>query len=276
MENPNKQIEQQFETNQSPDDHQVSCEQYGTWFLGSLMREKNTSWFPTYNRLSTLHNRITQEETNFNDQLQINMRLASQLSEFFPQKWLLEITMVFKKRDIIKLRIKSYKDRVCFYLGYIELYLTFRGLTLLDSTLTEINEYLGVNITKNEIRTWKIKLIQIIPGLQAQWIKIRTKNHQTALISTIVQVMNRELRFKQCSKEQIFMVKQQALMLGKKFVTTEKARYVKKPEVWARAICTKALHETLPSYQSNAFPDLTFNTRKVIENKRWQLDQLLD
>ncbi|MFX0207437.1 MAG: hypothetical protein ACFFDT_15720 [Candidatus Hodarchaeota archaeon] len=258
---------------QPSDDHSVSCEQHETWFLGSLMRVKKPQ--RDFRRLSSLHNQITHEETNFDERIQVNWRVASQLSEFFPLKWLVEITTQFRKLDSTKLGIKTFQDRVCSYLGYIELYLTFRGLTLLDSTLVEINNFLDINISKNDVRTWKSKLLRITPGLQEQWIKIRAKTHQTAIMSTVVQVMNRELVLANCTKEEVFKVKQSALLLARKFVETKNARHVKKPEVWAYAICTKALLETLLCYESVAFPHLSLKTRKVIENKRWQLDKLI-
>ncbi|UCG04105.1 MAG: hypothetical protein JSW11_08975 [Candidatus Heimdallarchaeota archaeon] len=276
METPSKLVERQFERKNQSDGFHISREQHETWFLGSLMRERDNRLPKAYNRISTLHNQITHEETNFDERFQLNMRITSQLSEFFPLKWLLEITAVFRKRDIIKLRINSYEDRVCSYLGYIELYLTFRGLTLLDSTLVEINRYLHVNINKNDVRSWKLKLIRIIPGLQEQWIKIRARNHQAAIISTVVHIMNKELVLENCTKEEVFQVKQTTLINARKFIKTDKARYVKKPEVWARAMITKALYQNLPSYPCFPFPNLSLNARKVIENKRWQLDQLLD
>ena len=72
-----------------------SSEQYDTWFLGSLMRSQKPQY--DFIRLSNLHNRITHEETKFDHRLQSNMCLASQLSEFFPFNWLVEITSVFRK-----------------------------------------------------------------------------------------------------------------------------------------------------------------------------------
>ncbi|MFX1284466.1 MAG: hypothetical protein ACFFB5_12475 [Promethearchaeota archaeon] len=273
MKPPVNLVDRPFDSNHPSDDSTMSCEQYETWFLGSLMRVKKPQ--RDFNRLSSLHNRITHEETNFDERLQVNWRVASQLSEFFPLKWLIEITAQFRKLDATKLGIKTYQDRVCSYLGYIELYLTFRGLTLLDSTLVEINAFLAINISKNDVRTWKLKLLRITPGLQEQWIKIRARTHQSAIMSTVVHVMNRELVLTNCTKEEVFKVKQCALLLARKFVETKKARHIKKPEVWARAICTKALFETLPRYHSVAFPHLSHKTRKVIENKRWQLDRLI-
>jgi hypothetical protein len=276
MESPSKLVKRQFKGNSQSDDSHISREQYETWFLGSLMRERRSNLPKSYSRLSTLHNQITHEETNFDDRFKINMRITSQLSEFFPLKWLLEITSVFRKRDIFNLRINSYEDRVCSYLGYIELYLTFRGLTLLDSTLKEISCYLHVDITKHDVRAWKLKLIRIIPGLQERWIKIRARNHQAVIISTVVHIMNKELELEACTKKELFRVKQTALIITRKFIKTDKALYVKKPEVWARAIIVKALYQVLPNYPYFAFPQFPINTRKVIENKRWQLDRLIE
>ena len=275
MGTPTRQIERNFITNQPSDDYSTSDEQYKTWFLGSLMHKIKTSQ-KEYERLSILHNRITQEETQFTERLQANMRVSSILSEFFPFKWLVEITAVFRKLDPAKLGIKTHQDRVSSYLGYIELYLTFRGLTLLDSTIIEINKSLNVDLSKNDVRNWKMKLLRFIPGLQEQWIKIRAKTHQTAIISTVVQVMNLELVLTDCSKEEIFQIKQTALEIARKFAETSKARHVKKPEVWARAICAKAFYMNISEKSKLSFPQLPTKTRKVIENKRWQLDQLIN
>ena len=255
-------------------EYQTSKEQMETWFLGSLMRVKKPQ--RDFIRLSSLHNRITHEETKFNDRLAANMRMASQLAEFFPFKWLLEITAAFRKINSSELGIKTFKDRACSYLGFIELYLTFRGLTLLDSTLTEINEFFDVNITKNEIRSWKLKILRIIPELRNQWIKIRAQTHQSALFSTVIHIMNKELALNDsCSQEEIFLIKQACLRIAREFVPTRKARYIKKPETWARAICAKAVREIFPDNSFFPFPHLPVKTQKVIENKRWQLDQVI-
>lgn len=263
-----------FETEPSHLEHQMSKEQFKTWFLGSLMHVKNPQ--RDFIRLSSLHNRITHEETKFDERLQANMRIASQLAEFFPFKWMLEITSVFRKTYSTALGIKSIKDRICSYLGFIELYLTFRGLTLLDSTLDEINNFFEVNITKNEVRTWKLKLLRIFPKLRKQWIKIRAQTHQSAFFSTVIQVMNKELELDNSwSKKEIFLIKQAALKIAKEFISTKKAQYIKKPEIWARAICVKAIRKIFPNNPFFPFSYLPTKTQKVIENKRWQLDQVV-
>ena len=262
-----------FEAHNRASDYQTSQEQIDTWFLGSLLPPNPPH--KEFYRLSTIHNRITHEETKFDDRLQTNMRVASQLAEFFPLRWLLEITSIFRKTDSNLLGIKSLKDRICSYLGFIELYLTFRGLTLLDSTLDEICLFFDVTITKNEVRTWKLKLLQLYPQLRKQWTQIRAHTHQTAFFSTVVKVMNKEMKLDETfSKEKVFLTKQACLRITREFSSTQKARYIKKPEVWARAICLKAVRETLPDQLSFPFPHLASKTQKVIENKRWQLDQV--
>ncbi|MHA2248158.1 MAG: hypothetical protein ACXADY_24630 [Candidatus Hodarchaeales archaeon] len=262
-----------YERNLPLDDCFKTSEQYDTWFIGSLMRTKKTQY--DFIRLSNLHNHITHEETKFDGRLQANMRMASQLSEFFPFQWLLEITSVFRKIKSVKLGIKTYKDRICSYLGFIELYLTFRGLTLLDSTLAEINTSFAVDTTKNEIRTWKIKLLRIIPEVREKWIKIRAQAHQTVLFSTVVKIMNHELVLDGCSKEEIFQIKHECLRIAREFISTKKAHHIKKPEVWSRAICFKAVRDVLPDYSLFPFPHLPSNNQKVIDNKRWQLDKIV-
>ena len=263
-----------FDNNTSYDDFSPKNEQYDTWFLGSLMRD-NVSPANVYNRLSKIHNGITHDETNFDECMLRNRHIASILSEFFPLKWLLETTSVIRKVGPTKLSIKTFKDRVCFYLGFIELYLTFRGLTLLDSTLDEINESFAVDITKNQIRTWKIKLLRIIPELREQWIKIRSQTHQSVIFSTVVQVMNRELVLTGCSKEEIFQIKHECLRITREFIATPKANHIKKPEVWARAICLKAFREILPEKTLFPFLHLPANTQKVIETKKWKIGRAL-
>lgn len=263
-----------FEAHNRASEYQTSQEQIDTWFLGSLLPTNSPQ--KEFYRLSTIHNRITHEETKFDDRLQTNMRVASQLAEFFPFKWLLEITSVFRKTESNLLGIKSLKDRVCSYLGFIELYLTFRGLTILDSTLDEIGLFFDVKMTKNEVRTWKLKLLRIYPKVRQQWIEIRAQTHRTAFFSTVVRVMNNEMKLDTTySKEKVFLTKQACLRIAREFNSTQKARFIKKPEVWARAVCLKAVRENLPDQLSFPFPHLPIKTQKVIENKRWQLDQVI-
>jgi hypothetical protein len=148
-----------------------------------------------------------------------------------------------------------------------------RGLTILDSTLTEINTALSTTITKDEIRRWKLRLLRLIPSLREKWVKISKQTHQTALFTTVVHIMNTEVSFSQCPPEDVFHIKQACLLLARDFSQTTKARHIKKPEVWARAICLKALREKVPDHPF-PFPHLPSNTEKVIEHKRWQLDQV--
>ncbi|MFX0150023.1 MAG: hypothetical protein ACFFAJ_04525, partial [Candidatus Hodarchaeota archaeon] len=231
----------------SEQEYSVTEEQEENWFLGSLINIRG-AYYKDYKRLATLHNRITHEETKFDDRFQSNRLIAAKLVEFFPLKWLTEITLVFQRIEARQLGIKTYKDRVASYLSYIELYLTFRRLTLHDSTLAEINKSLEVSITKSEVRSWKLKLLRIIPGLKEEWIRVRYQSHQAVIISTVVQIMNLELNLDKCSKEIIFKIKQEVIRFARVFAKTSRAKHIKKPEMWARAICLKALRTIVPNY----------------------------
>ena len=261
----------------SDDDFQTSEEQVDLWFFGSLINgvKPPQSFSTDFRRSASLHNRITMDETNFDERFQANMLVAYLLSEFFPLKWLLEITASIRNVEATKVPFNNNEDRFCCFLGFIELYLAFRGLTLLDSTLSEINNSKSLNLTKDDVRTWKLKLLRIIPELRDHWTKIRAQAHQTALMSTVIQVMNRELDLKVFSKEEIFLIKQACLTIARDFVHTKKALHVKKPEVWARAICLKAVQETLPYNSYFPFPFLPPESQKIIQHKKWQLDHAL-
>lgn len=261
------------------DDHSQSQEQLDFWFLGSLIRMKKQMVGEKQNgyyRMAMIHNRITQEETDFDERFQANYRVACCLSEFFPYKWLVEITANLRSTDAKTTRIKSEEERYALYLGYIELYLAFRGLSLLESTLHEINSAYNLTLTMNNIRTWKIKLLRLIPGLLEQYKLIMKDTCQSTILNTVIDVMNHRLFFQDCTKQEVFKVKQQILVLTKAFCKTRKARMTKKIEIWAQAICLKAVKDVLSTYKVFPFPNMAENSRKAIENKRWQLDQLLD
>jgi hypothetical protein len=255
-----------------------SAEQPEFWFLGSLMRIKLKNQGKDsrkYPRIASIHNKITHEATNFDERFQANMKVASQLSEFFPQKWLGEITAALRRVTAKKIGLTSKDDRYAMYLGYIELYLAFRGLSMLDSTLDEINKAFGVNISMCEVRKWKLKLVRLIPGLLENYKNIAKKTQRTSLVSTVIHIMNKELYLPNSSKNETFMIKQRALQIVKAFSHSQKARYIKKPEVWARAICYKAVKEITLSSKDFPFSNNLLKAKKVIENKKWQLDQVI-
>ncbi len=270
-----KYYERPIEIKQPLDDHTSNEQRECTWFLGSLMRNGDKS-VKKYERMTLLHNRLTHEVTKFDERYQANNGVAAQLSEFFPKQWLSEITANFRNINSYKLGIKSQEDRICSFLGYIELYLAFRGLTILNSTLEEINSSLCINLTKNSVRSWKMKLLRLIPELREQWKRIRAPTHQTAIIAAVVQIMNQELMLSTCTKDEIFTIKSMALENARKFAINPKARHVKNVEVWAFAICLKALKDCYPKYSCYAFLNHSLKVQKVIENKRWQLDKLLN
>jgi len=276
---PSRFFNKSDDINKAYDDFNQTDEQVHTWFLGSLMQNKG-KLVKKYERMTLLHNRLTHEVTKFDERYQANKGVAAQLSEFFPKRWLSEITAIFRNTSSYKLGIKSEEDRICSFLGYIELYLAFRGLTLLNSTLEEINHSLHINLTKNSVRSWKMKLLRMNPVLQEQWKQKRTPTRHTTIMAAVVKIMNQELILTSCSKEEIFHLKQKMLTFARKFTTTSKAQHVKSVEVWARAICVKALRDSNHIWQrddiSLVFPFLPLKTVKVLDNKRWQLDKLLD
>ena len=255
-----------------------TAEQSDFWFLGSLMlfglKTQGKDGLK-YSRMASIHNKITHKETNFDERFQANMRVGSQLSEFFPKKWLGEITAAIRNVNAKKIGLTSEDDRYAMYLGYIELYLAFRGLSLLESTLDEINKTLRIDISMCKVRKWKLKLVRLIPGLLENYKTIAKKTQRTSLVSTVVHVMNKELCLHDSTKKETFMIKQKALQIAKNFSLSQKARHIKKPEVWARAICYKAIKEIAPSFTDFPFPNKLLSTRKVIENKKWLLDQIV-
>ena len=149
---------------------------------------------------------------------------------------------------------------------------------MLKSTLEEINTSLRVNLTKNDVRFWKMKILRFFPAILKQWKKIRAPSHQTALIGAVIRIMNQELVLYTLTPKESFKVKQTALQIARKFIHSPKARGVKNIEVWAQAVCAKALRDcghTKGNDFELFFPKLPPNVLKTISNKRWQLDTLL-
>lgn len=246
MVSPIKLFEHSLESKQSSVDEYSSDEQFEMWFLASHMRNKKKE--RKYERITLLPNRKAHEETKFDKRYKANNRIAVFLSEFFPKRWLSEITAIFSRIDSQKLGIKSEEDRLCSYLGYIELYLVFRGLTLLDSTLQEINTRLSTHLIKSNVRTWKMRLLEITPDLRDHWKKIRASGHQIAITAAVIDMMNKELILTNCTEKEIFTIKHRALDIACKFAHYSKGRNVKNIEVWAWAICLKAVRDCIPKY----------------------------
>ena len=253
-----------------------SKEYENLWFSGTLMRGDPYHRKYFY-RLAHLHNRIVAQETGNDNRFSANTEISRRLAEFFPLKWLIEITTIFRDTSPSKLTFRYHEDRVVAYLAYIELILVFRGLTLLDSTLEEISHNLSLEISKDQIRSMKMKLLNIYPKLKKKYIKISPITPSKVLFGTVIRVMNKEVNFDTCTREEVFEIKHKSLdycqLLCK---TNNRVRRIKRPETWARAICLKAFRDTAVSNCScMTFPELSSEEFKVIENKRWQLDKLL-
>jgi hypothetical protein len=262
----------QFETEKVSDGE--SKEYENLWFSGTLMRA-DPSHSKYFYRLAHLHNRIVAQDTGSDSRFNANTDISRRLAEFFPLKWLTEITAIFRDTDTSKLTFRYQEDRILAYLAYIDLILIFRGLTLLDSTLEEINHTLGLEISKDQIRSMKMRLLNIYPKLKKQYIKISPVTPRKVLFGTVIRIMNNELSFNSCSEKEIFTIKHKALDYCQLLSKTDRIRRIKRPETWARAICLKAFRDSIPNYDCMIFPDLCSEEFKIIENKRWQLDKLL-
>ncbi|MHA2325571.1 MAG: hypothetical protein ACXACB_09225 [Promethearchaeota archaeon] len=274
MEFPIKEIHPTEMCSKSSTTHSDSQEQEETWFTGTLMRSDPTAE-KYYYRLSKFHNSITYEETGFNQRFRYNNSVAIRLSEFFPRKWLNEISNTFRITPGEQLGVRCEEDRYSLYLAFIDILLIFRGLTLLDSTLDEINKSLGLNITKNKLRTIRLRLLTLYPSIKQKWCHLRSRTPAKILISTLIKVLNQEFKFDTDSEEDIYKIKHKALEYGYCLSRMKRITRMKRPETWARALCVKACRDTLNRCSSENFPNLTTKDYEVVENKRWQLDKLL-
>lgn len=274
MESPFKEIKQEDKFNKVSNSHTNSQEQEETWFSGTLMDlDPNDAKY--YYRLSKIHNNITYEETGFNQRFRLNNLVAIRLAEFFPRKWLNEISNTFRSTPGEHLGVKTEEDRYLLYLGFIDILLILRGLTLLDSTLEEINKSCAINIKKNNLRTIRLRLLNLYPSLKEKWCKVRAKTPAKVLISTLLKVLNQEFVFDTESEKEIYKVKHKALEYGYSLSKMDRTVRMKRPETWARALCVKAHRDILNYSTSDNFPKLTRKDYEVIENKRWQLDKIL-
>jgi hypothetical protein len=253
---------------------QQSQERLESWFDGTLMQMERKTGSQFY-RLARRHNQITQEETGFNLRFQANNTIAMRLAEFYPLKWLNEISNVFRNTKPSKIGLRYSEDRIYAYLAYIDLLLIFRDLTILDSTLVEISESLGVKLSRQKLRTYRLKLLRVYPNLKKKWLALRAQTPAKTLIASVIRVMNDEIVFPMCSQEEIFSIKQKALEYTKRLANMERIKYMKCPESWARALCLKAYREFFPSCSVEIFLSLDDCSFSGLENKRWQLDNLL-
>ena len=68
-----------------------SKEYENLWFTGTLMRT-NPSHSKYFYRLAHIHNQIVAQETGNDSRFNANTEISRRLAEFFPLKWLNEIT----------------------------------------------------------------------------------------------------------------------------------------------------------------------------------------
>ncbi|MHA1994789.1 MAG: hypothetical protein ACW97Z_09630 [Candidatus Hodarchaeales archaeon] len=253
---------------------EATQEREASWFLGSLIQFNNRVPSHFY-RMRNIHNCITHEETGCDNRFHANDNIASRLVEFFPLKWLDNITNTFKNTKANELGVRQDEDRLYAYLAYIDLLLMFRGLILLDSTLEEINNTLDMKLTKHKLRTWRLNLLKIYPDLRKKWRSVRAKSPSRALLSTTIRVMNTEMNFDSYSQREIFDIKHQTLQYAQQFAVMERVTRIKRMETWVRALCLKAIRDSDITYTNQIFPSLSLKEFDVLENKRWQLDKIL-
>lgn len=251
------------------------------WFAGTIMgvngRNGSEGYFDRYfYRLAHRHNQITQEETGFNQRFKANNSIALRLAEFFPLKWLNEISNIFRETDPSKIGLRYEEGLIYAYLAYIDLLLIFRGETIRDSTLEEISQSLGVELKKDIIRSYRLKLLRIFPELKQKWLTIRRQTPSKVLFATVIYIMNNELVFPDCSSEIIFQIKHRALEHTKQLIQHRCIKHIKKPETWARALCLLAINDFFPSARaSEVFPHISIKLAYSLSNRSWKIEQLL-
>ncbi|MHA1975048.1 MAG: hypothetical protein ACTSW1_18805 [Candidatus Hodarchaeales archaeon] len=259
------------------DDFNQNNQQEKYWFNGTVFGPRQIKKpFKLPVRQIKLHNQITRENTEYSERFEKNKQLASLLSQFFPHKWLIEITKTFKENPGLNSNKRNLEDKLASYLGFIEIYLNFRNLTILESTIKEINTQLKVKLEKILIRHWKIKILRNFPELKNAYLKNFKKTHDSSFIGTVIKTMNEEMQLPSLTNDKIFQIKHRCLKIAKELIKLGKTGRMKNQEVWARAICIKAYKDLNPSNPThNLFPELDSKIIKLTENKRWQLDTLI-
>ena len=200
----------------------------------------------------------------------------NRLAEFFPIKWLNEITNIFRETDPTKIGLRYEEDRIYAYLAYIDILLIFRGETLRDSTILEISRSLGVELNKNVIRSYRLKLLRTYPKLKQKWLTIRRQTPAKVLFATVIYILNNELSFPSCSSELIFQIKHRALEHTKRLIKHRCIKHIKKPETWARALCLMAINDFFPTARaSEIFPHISLKLAYSLANRSWKIEHLL-
>ncbi|MHA1228651.1 MAG: hypothetical protein ACTSPV_18150, partial [Candidatus Hodarchaeales archaeon] len=222
-----------------------------------------------------LHNQITRENTEYSERFEKNKKIASILSQFFPHKWLMEITKTFKEKPELNSNKRNIEDNLASFLGFIEIYLNFRNLTILESTIDEINSQFKIKLEKILIRHWKIKILRTFPELKKAYLKNFKSTHDSLFIGTVIKIMNEEMQLQGFSKKDVFKIKHRCLNFARELIKLGKTDRMKNHEIWARALCIKAFKDIFPNYSTQIFPSLEKKRLKITENKRWQLDTLL-
>lgn len=210
-----------------------------TMFLNSLL---NPLWKKNIQMSINSHNSTSSSNIDsFNTGFQIEEKISLKLMEYFPIKWINDINSTIKTLGYKRFGIKSDKDIICLFLGLIELYLNFRGLTILDSTLIEIKMSFKLDIREKSVKNWKMKLIRLVPGLREKWFDFKSNQFQSAIFSNIILILNKSLT--EFTQEELFHTKQRALSIARDLCNSTGSLYTKDPETLADEICFQVMNK---------------------------------
>jgi len=228
-----------FQSFDNPDDQPQIEDNNVTMFLNSLM---NPSWKKNILMNINSHNNTSSSYIDtFNRGFLIEAKISLKLMEYFPIKWIYDINSTIKALGYKKFGIKSYKDIIYLYLGFIESYLNFRGLNLLDSTLIDIKLFFKLDIREKSVKTWKMKLIRLVPGLREKWVEFKSNQFQSAIFSNIIFILNKSLI--ECTQEELFHTKQRALSIARDLCNSTGSLYTRDPETLANEICFQVMNK---------------------------------
>jgi hypothetical protein len=227
-----------FQSFNNPNDQPQIEDNNVTMFLNSLL---NPLWKKNIQMSINSHNSTSSSNINtFNTEFQIEGKISLKLMEYFPIKWVNDINSTIKALRYKRFGIKSDKDIIYLYLGFIELYLNFRGLALLDSTLIDIKLFFKLDIRENSVKNWKMKLIRLVPGLREKWFEFKSNQFQSAIFSNIIFILNKSLT--ECTQEELFHTKQKALSIARDLCNSTSSLYTRDPETLANEICFQAMN----------------------------------
>jgi len=228
-----------FQSFNNPDDRPQIEDNNVTIFLNLLMNPlwKKNIPINVNSQSSTSSSNIN----TFDKGILIEGKISLKLMEYFPIKWINDINSTIKTLGSKRFGLKSVADIISLYLGFIELNLTLRGLTLSASTLTDIKSFFEIDITEKSVKIWKMKIIQIVPELKKNWFKFKSNQFQSAIFANIILILNRSLT--ECTQEELFHTKQRALSIARDLCKSAGNMHTRDPETLANEICFQIMNK---------------------------------